>query len=97
MVVVATADTFGGYLDYPDELPAPVQLSLHYPQDWVPEGLDENLLAIYEYNPQSDRWVYVGGNVTPTGNNVTATVTRATPGLSSAVTRTSLAGSSRFP
>jgi len=79
---LATSDTSGGYIDYPDKLPVTVQLSLHYPQDWVPEGVDENLIAIYEYNEQSDRWIFIGGNVTPTGNNVTATVTRsATYGL----------------
>ena len=78
-VYLATADTFGGYLDYDytDKLPDEVQLSLHYPQEWVPEGLDENLISLYEYNPQAGRWIMVGGKVTPTGNNVTATVSRA--------------------
>jgi hypothetical protein len=73
-VFIATADTLGGYLDYEERLPGTAQLSLHYPQDWVPKGLDENLIALYLYNHESDRWLLVGGNVTPTGNNVTATI-----------------------
>ncbi len=73
-VFLATADTLGGYLDYGKEVPGNLQLSLHYPQDWVPAGLDENLIALYHYNPESDRWILVGGNVTSTGNNVTATI-----------------------
>jgi len=73
-VFLATVDTLGGYLDYTDKIPGNAQLSLHYPQDWVPAGLDENLIAIYQYNNESDRWIMIGGNVTPTGNNVTATV-----------------------
>jgi hypothetical protein len=73
-VFLATADTLGGYLDYEDKVPGNLQLSLHYPQDWVPQGLDENLITLYQYNPESDRWILVGGNVTPTGNNVTATI-----------------------
>jgi len=73
-VFLATVDTLGGYLDYDKEIPGNLQLSLHYPQDWVPKGLDENLITLYHYNPQSDRWILVGGNVTPTGNNVTATI-----------------------
>jgi C-terminal binding-module, SLH-like, of glucodextranase len=73
---LATADTNGGYVDYPEVLPGQVQLSLHYPQDWVAKGTDENMIALYQYNMASNRWVLVGGNVTPTGNNVTATVTR---------------------
>ena len=73
-VFLATADTLGGYIDYGKEIPGNLQLSLHYPQDWVPQGLDENLITLYHYNPESDRWILVGGNVTPTGNNVTATI-----------------------
>jgi hypothetical protein len=73
-VFMATADSLGGTLDYQERLPGTAQLSLHYPQDWVPKGLDENLIALYLYNPESDRWIMVGGNVTATGNNVTAAV-----------------------
>ncbi len=73
---LATADTLDGFLDYPDKLPGPVQLSLHYPQSWISAETDENMIALYRYNIDSNRWVLVGGNVTPTGNNVTATVTR---------------------
>ncbi|MEN8006540.1 MAG: glucodextranase DOMON-like domain-containing protein [Candidatus Krumholzibacteriota bacterium] len=73
-VYIATSDTLGGYLDYGGPLPGNAQLSLHYPQEWVPEGIDENLIALYQYNSESDRWIKVGGNVTPTGNNVTATI-----------------------
>jgi len=73
-VFLATVDSLGGILDYQDHLPGTAQLSLHYPQDWVPAGLDENLIALYRYNPESDRWILFGGNVTPTGNNVTATI-----------------------
>ena len=73
---LATTDTLGGYRNYPERLPLPVEFSLHYPQEWVPNGADENKIAMYEYNLESNRWVLVGGNVTPTGNNVTTTVNR---------------------
>lgn len=73
-IYVATGDSLGGRLEYPGDLPGDVQLSLHYPQDWLPEDADENKVALYEYNLTSNRWVLVGGNVTPTGNNVKATV-----------------------
>jgi len=73
-IYLATADTLGNRLDYPGDLPDKMELSLHYPQPWVPAGVDENKVAIYEYNLRSNRWVLVGGNVTPTGNNVKATV-----------------------
>ena len=76
-IAVATTDTLGGRLAYDGELPGTMELSLHYPQDWVPAGVDEQHVALYQYNPASRRWLLVGGNVTSTGNNVKATVTRA--------------------
>lgn len=74
-VFLATTDSLGGEVDYPDRLPSSLELSLHYPQEWVPQNADEQKIALYEYNLVSNRWVLVGGNVTDTGNNVTATVT----------------------
>jgi hypothetical protein len=75
-VYLATADSLGGYLDHVGALPGTAELSLHYPQAWVPRGGDENKIGLYEYHEASGRWVLVGGNVTVTGNNVTATVGR---------------------
>lgn len=75
-VYLATADSLGGLLDYPGQLPGTAQLSLHYPQAWVPAGGDEMKIGLYEYSAASNRWVLVGGNVTATGNNVTATIGR---------------------
>ena len=74
-VSLATTDTLGGSLRYDVEWPGTAELSLHYPQAWLPAGADEQRLAIYGYNAATDRWVLVGGNVTATGNNVRATVT----------------------
>jgi hypothetical protein len=71
---LATADSLGGFLDQAGKLPAPAKLSLHYPQALVPSGPDEVKIGLYEYTPASDRWVLVGGNANPNGNNVTATV-----------------------
>jgi len=76
-VELATTDTLGGRIAYESELPGSLDLSLHYPQAWLPEGADEQRLAMYHFNESTDRWVLVGGNVTATGNNVTAVVTRA--------------------
>jgi hypothetical protein len=76
-VVLATTDTLGGRLAYEDELPGTMELSLHYPQAWLPEGADEQLIALYNYNQTTGRWVLVGGNVNATGNNVTAVIMRA--------------------
>ncbi len=73
-VALATTDTLGGLLPYGAEWPGTAELSLHYPQTWLPAGASEQRLAIYSYNPATDRWVLVGGNVTATGNNVKATV-----------------------
>ena len=73
-IYLATVDSLGARLEYPGDLPAQTELSLHYPQDWLPEGVDENKVALYEYHLRSNRWVLVGGNVTPTGNNVKTTV-----------------------
>ncbi|MCB1183204.1 hypothetical protein KDM41_07210 [bacterium] len=78
-VFLATADTTGGYLDYQGALPLAYDLSLHFPQDWLPAGTDKEKLALYQYHEESDRWVLVGGNVSLTGNNVTAAVKR--PGI----------------
>jgi len=55
------------------ELEAPMEISLHYPQYSV-TGLDENLLAIYELNPVTRTWIYLGGHVNPFGNLVTVSV-----------------------
>lgn len=76
-VGVATTDSLGGRLDYEGDLPGTLELSLHYPQEWLPEGADEQRVALYQYNAAARRWLLVGGNVTSTGNNVTAAIDRA--------------------
>ncbi len=73
-VFLATADTLGGYFDHQAKLPRTMDLSLHFPQAWLPAGVDRNSVAMYEYHAGSDRWVLIGGNVSLTGNNVTAAV-----------------------
>jgi hypothetical protein len=57
----------------PAVLEAPIEIALHYPQYSVP-GMNENLLAVYELNPITRTWVYIGGNVNPFGNLVTVSV-----------------------
>jgi hypothetical protein len=66
--------TAGGSATRLARLPAPVDISLHYPQEWVPAGADENRIGLYAYTPRANRWVLVGGNVNPLGNLVTARV-----------------------
>ena len=61
----------GSTLAFETKLPRLLQVTLHYPQAWVPAGADENKIGLYEYNDRSDRWVLMGGHVNPTGNNVT--------------------------
>ncbi len=39
-------------------------------------NIDENLLAVYEYNEVTQTWVLLGGNVNPYGNLVTVAVKR---------------------
>jgi hypothetical protein len=75
-VSLATVDTLGGRLDCDGDLPGTAELSLHYPQAWLADGTDEQAIALYQYQDVTGRWVLVGGNVTSTGNNVTATVSR---------------------
>lgn len=72
-----TSDALGGDLAYDGDLPGTMELSLHYPQAWLPTGADEQRIALYQYNAAARRWLLVGGNVTSTGNNVKATVKRA--------------------
>ena len=74
---LATSDSLGGSLAYDGELPSTMELSLHYPQAWLPAGVDEQHVALYQYNAAARRWLLIGGNVTSTGNNVKATVKRA--------------------
>ena len=50
-----------------------IELSLHYPQ-YAVQGVDENTLAIYEYNTTTDTWIYLGGNVNPFGNIITVNI-----------------------
>jgi hypothetical protein len=68
---LATADSLDGYRDLTGTLPSPLELSLHYPEAWLPAGVDRDQLAIYTYNEDADRWVLAGGNVNLTGSNVT--------------------------
>lgn len=76
-VGLATGDSLGGVEVYGSDLPGTMELSLHYPQEWLPEGADEQQVALYQFHEASRRWLLLGGNVTSTGNNVTATVSRA--------------------
>lgn len=76
-VSLATTDALGGRVVYDGDLPGTLDLSLHYPQAWLPAGAQEQHVALYRYTPSAGRWVLVGGNVTGTGNNVTATVGQA--------------------
>ncbi len=55
-------------------LPRTFDLTLHYLQDVVPEGADEQKIGLYEYHAANGRWVLVGGNVNASGNLVTASV-----------------------
>ena len=73
-ITLVTRDTLGGLLDQGGHLPIEAQLSLHYPQAWVPRGADESQIGIYEYNWASNRWILAGGTVSVTGNRVTATI-----------------------
>lgn len=75
-IELATVDSLGGRSAYEGELPGTLELSLHYPQAWLPAGTDEMLIALYQYHDVTDRWLLIGGNVTPTGNNVTAVISR---------------------
>jgi hypothetical protein len=59
---------------FPDRLPGEIEVTLHYPQAWVPHGGDENSIGLYEFNERSGRWILIGGHVNPVGNMVTATV-----------------------
>ncbi len=54
-----------------DRLPGPLSLTLHYMQSDLPPGADEDQVAVFEYHAAANRWVLVGGNVNPDGNEVT--------------------------
>ncbi len=64
----------GPTLNFEGMLPGQLDLTLHYPQAWIPSGQDENKIGLYEYQERSHRWVLVGGHVNPVGNSVTARV-----------------------
>ena len=53
-----------------EELDEPYEITLHYPSYSTP-NMDENLLAIYEFNSVTRTWVLVGGNINPYGNLAT--------------------------
>ena len=72
---LATSDSLGGYVDLTGPLPRTMELSLHYPEAWLPAGLNRSQLAMYKYEPQADRWVLAGGRVNLTGNKVSTAVT----------------------
>ncbi|MFO7653497.1 MAG: glucodextranase DOMON-like domain-containing protein [Candidatus Krumholzibacteriia bacterium] len=78
-IYLGTVDALGGVRMQQERLPRPAELKLHYPQEWLPAGADENQVALYAYNEASHRWVVVGGHVSPAGNDVTANVLR--PGI----------------
>ncbi|NTV03578.1 hypothetical protein HGA89_01505, partial [bacterium] len=60
-----------------DRLPGPLSLTLHYMQSDLPAGADEDQVAIFEYHAAANRWVLVGGNVNPDGNEVTVNTDHA--------------------
>ncbi|UCF06167.1 MAG: carboxypeptidase regulatory-like domain-containing protein [bacterium] len=78
--VIRTLELFatpGGGMDpIPlERLEGLTRISLHYPEYSI-EGLDENLLAAYEYNHTTNTWIYLGGNVNPFGNLITIEILR---------------------
>ncbi|OQX84596.1 MAG: hypothetical protein B6D63_04160 [Candidatus Latescibacteria bacterium 4484_7] len=58
---------------YFDKLLEPFEITFHYPSYAIGQ-IDENLLAVYEFNRVTNTWVLVGGNVNPFGNLVTVDV-----------------------
>ncbi|MBK9302400.1 MAG: carboxypeptidase regulatory-like domain-containing protein [bacterium] len=60
-----------------ERLPGPLSLTLHYMQSDLPAGADEDQVAIFEYHAAANRWVLVGGNVNPDGNEVTVNTDHA--------------------
>ena len=59
---------------YPvEEFENMIEIAFHYPQ-YAIGAIDENLLGVYEYNPRTATWIYVGGTVNPFGNLVTVKV-----------------------
>jgi hypothetical protein len=58
-----------------EALDEPIEIAFHYPQ-YAAKSIDENLLAVYEYNQATATWVLIGGNVNPYGNLVTVSVHR---------------------
>jgi len=60
-----------------DRLPGPLSLTLHYMQSDLPAGADEDQVAVFEYHAAANRWVLVGGNVNPDGNEVTVNTDHA--------------------
>ncbi len=69
-VALALGDS-ASYLPLDGRLPAPLELTLHYTRDDLPDGADPNRVGIYEYTAASDRWVLVGGHVNPDAGEVT--------------------------
>jgi hypothetical protein len=65
------AETLLPDLPLVDRLPGPLTLTLHYMQSDLPAGADEDQVAVFEYHAAANRWVLVGGNVNPDGNEVT--------------------------
>ena len=58
-----------------EEFDEPIEITIHYP-DYYAKGIDEDLLAIYEFNPRTRTWVLMGGNVNPYGNMIKLLVNR---------------------
>jgi len=65
------------FLQLEDRLPGLAGLSLHYMDDDLAEGRDEQKIGIYEYKAASDRWLLVGGHVNELANTVTANIDHA--------------------
>lgn len=81
MLRLAATACPGGEPDVPplelpvQELAEPIEIAFHYPQ-YAAKNIDENLLAVYEWNEKAETWVLLGGNVNPYGNLVTVAVKR---------------------
>jgi len=58
-----------------EEFDEPIEITIHYP-NYYAKGIDEDLLAIYEFNPRTRTWVLMGGNVNPYGNMIKLLVNR---------------------
>lgn len=74
---VAVPDGSRWTLPVGEPFDAPFELTLHYTDADLPDGRDEQKVAVYEYHPASDTWVLMGGHVNPDANQVTVSTDHA--------------------